>query len=62
MLIIAHALKPMFSLSSARATKNIQNFKNVQKSHFFPKVVHGLKKIRRRLDNIVHALLIEHLR
>ena len=35
--------------------------KKVQKSEFFPCVVHGRKKkFRRRLDNLAHALLIDH--
>ena len=58
--MIANGLKPIFSLSSAWATKKIQNLKKVQKSNFSPIVVHGLKKKKTRLDNIAHALLIGH--
>ena len=41
--------------------KKIENFEKVEKSEFFPCVVHGLLKIlRRRPDNVAHALLKEH--
>ena len=41
--------------------QKIENFKKVEKSEFFPCVVHGLNKSFRRCpDNVAHPLLKEH--